>query len=260
MGLLDLDYEKLAGNPLLNAGLGILANNTGNYGQFAPAFGRGTMQGMQNVQAFNQAQQEDLLRKQQLQAQQEKFDMQKAQFNKQNEQQVKIDAWRSTYGQPNVNGNFDQNTWLQSGIGSGAIDPLQYISAQSKNDDKYSMNKGYVINEKTGKVDKIEGYTGDDSGGGTNDIKNYEYAVKNGFKGSMIDFMRVKPQAMMPIQMANLGIAQENLGLKQRESDYSLPSVKKPSSAGFSISAGGKTYSFKDQKSLNNFKIKAGLR
>jgi hypothetical protein len=38
------------GSPLLNIGLGILANNTGNYGNFGAAIGRGAQQGMQQTQ------------------------------------------------------------------------------------------------------------------------------------------------------------------------------------------------------------------
>lgn len=40
----------LGQNPLLNIGLGILANNTGNYGRAGPAIGRGAAQGMQQTQ------------------------------------------------------------------------------------------------------------------------------------------------------------------------------------------------------------------
>src|SRR3990167_2822001 len=49
MGLLD----NIGENQLLNIGLGILANNTGNYGAFGPAVGKG---GLQGIQAMQQAQ------------------------------------------------------------------------------------------------------------------------------------------------------------------------------------------------------------
>lgn len=60
-------------NPLLNIGLGILANNTGNYGRAGPAIGRGMAQGMQQTQHAMQsasalkmmkAQQEEMERRQ----------------------------------------------------------------------------------------------------------------------------------------------------------------------------------------------------
>jgi Spy/CpxP family protein refolding chaperone len=77
MGLLNLEYEKLMTNPLLQSGLGILANNVGHGGQFAPAFARGTMTGLNNVQDFQQTQTRNAFLKQQQ-------DMQKAQFDQQN--------------------------------------------------------------------------------------------------------------------------------------------------------------------------------
>lgn len=92
MGLLDFDVNKLAGNPLLNMGLGILANNSGNYGQFAPAFGKGTQQGLQNAQAFQQNQQENEWRKKQIDMQQAQFDMLKAKNQREIDLQAKKDA------------------------------------------------------------------------------------------------------------------------------------------------------------------------
>ncbi|MCO5760379.1 MAG: lytic transglycosylase domain-containing protein, partial [Chromatiaceae bacterium] len=44
-------FGQLAGHPLFNMGLGILAANQGNYGKFAPAFGQGALAGMANYQA-----------------------------------------------------------------------------------------------------------------------------------------------------------------------------------------------------------------
>lgn len=44
----------LLSNPYLQMGLGILANNQGNYGALGPALGRGMSQGLQSVQASRQ--------------------------------------------------------------------------------------------------------------------------------------------------------------------------------------------------------------
>jgi hypothetical protein len=49
------------GNPLLNIGLGILANNYGNYGALGPALGRGAQQGMQQTQQWQQLQNQNKL-------------------------------------------------------------------------------------------------------------------------------------------------------------------------------------------------------
>lgn len=44
----------LLSNPFLQIGLGILANNQGNYGRLAPAIGKGALYGMQQLQAQKQ--------------------------------------------------------------------------------------------------------------------------------------------------------------------------------------------------------------
>ena len=44
------DFSGMMGNPLLQIGLGILANNSGNYGLLGPALSKGFSQGLQNVQ------------------------------------------------------------------------------------------------------------------------------------------------------------------------------------------------------------------
>ena len=44
----------LLNNPLLQIGMGILANNTGHYGAFGPAVGQGMQQGMQNIRQSQQ--------------------------------------------------------------------------------------------------------------------------------------------------------------------------------------------------------------
>jgi len=53
--------EGLLGNPYLQMGLGILANNQGNYGALGPALGRGMQQGLQQVQASKQFDQQNKL-------------------------------------------------------------------------------------------------------------------------------------------------------------------------------------------------------
>ena len=51
-GLTFVDRASM--NPLLQAGIGILANNTGNYGQFAPTLAKGLGYGLQNVGQYKQ--------------------------------------------------------------------------------------------------------------------------------------------------------------------------------------------------------------
>jgi hypothetical protein len=87
-----LDYDKLLSDPMLQIGLGLLGNNTGHYGQFAPAFGAGVNQGMGNVMAYRNAQQDNQLRQQQADMQRQQFEMQKAQMQRQLDTQNKRDA------------------------------------------------------------------------------------------------------------------------------------------------------------------------
>ena len=62
-GLTFVDRASM--NPLLQAGIGILANNTGNYGQFAPALAKGVGYGLQNVGQYKQQQADNKAQSQQ---------------------------------------------------------------------------------------------------------------------------------------------------------------------------------------------------
>ncbi|MFA6040279.1 MAG: hypothetical protein WC733_02130 [Methylophilus sp.] len=230
MGLLDFDANKLAGNPLLQMGMGILANNSGNYGQFAPAFGRGISQGMQNANMFAQQQNQNELLKQRAEMQNKEFEHNNNLYDLQKEEhQQKL---------------------------------KQYQDTQSAIDEASKLHPEYAPLFRLDPKAAIKAlYPNADSGADpTPDIKNYEYAKRQGYKGDITDFIKIKPQAMYPIAAANLGIAQQKLGIDQAQADYSLPKPAKSKPSGYSISAGGKTYTFPDQKSLNNFKLKAGLR
>jgi hypothetical protein len=68
-------------------GLGILANNN-QRGQFAPAFGAGMQQGLNNVTAYRQQQQMNDLRQQQIDNQKYLFDVRKQEVDQQNAQRV----------------------------------------------------------------------------------------------------------------------------------------------------------------------------
>ena len=72
-------FEALASHPLFNMGMGVLASNTGHYGAFAPAFGRGVMLGSENYRRMQDMQMDRLqtqvmgqLRQAQAQAAQQK--------------------------------------------------------------------------------------------------------------------------------------------------------------------------------------------
>lgn len=147
------------GNSLFNLGMGILANNTGHYGAFAPALGMGAQQGMQANQQYQQLTQQQQLNKM-------KMDEYKRNVAKQTAQ----DAFLKNWGNPNstkdvtspasyqnapqgsdapnfnmqqVAGTttstpvFDQSKALQQAVQSGALDFKDYLAMTAK-DDKYT--------------------------------------------------------------------------------------------------------------------------
>ena len=88
-------------------------------------------------------------------------------------------------------------------------------------------------------------------------IAQFEYAKANGYKGSFEQFVTLGPSimagAMAPLRAAQIGnIVDENA--------YNLPPPRRAQGGGVSVTAGGRTYNFPDQKSANNFKLKAGIR
>lgn len=89
-------------------------------------------------------------------------------------------------------------------------------------------------------------------------IAQFEYAKANGYKGSFDQFVTLGPSimagAMAPLRNAQIGnILDENA--------YNLPPPRRSQGGGgVSVTAGGKTYTFPDQKSANNFKLKAGVQ
>jgi hypothetical protein len=95
MGLLD--YEKLMGNPLLMAGLGILSNNNSrNAGQ---VIGNGLMQGFGNVAQFQEMQRKKQAQEQEQKMRQAQFDMQKSEYERKiSEQQNRQSAMQRLLG------------------------------------------------------------------------------------------------------------------------------------------------------------------
>lgn len=243
-GLLD-DPEKmnqLMQSPLIQMGLGLLANNKGQYAMQNALGGAG--QGFAQSQDYAQQAQVNAYKKQQ-------YDMQKAQYDQQQAQEA---ARKSALG----------GVAQQYGI-----DPNVLAAYPSIGEDMIKSSFGKKEPIKLGKDDRlidpltnkeIIGAVPSSSSDFTPDRKNYEYAKENGYTGSFTDFMRIKPQAMMPIAMANLGVAQQRLGIDQAQADYNLPATPKPQAQSYSVSAGGKTYTFKDRKSMNNFKLQAGVK
>lgn len=177
-------------NPLLNIGLGILANNSGNYGSAMAALSKGTQQGIKDTQASRQAQQQAALYKLQL-----------AKAQKDMEDQKKKEDWIKNYGllpnstqetttqapdtwqnamqgqtQPNFNMErvagektttqtpiFDQNKALLSGVQNGVIDFKDYLTMTEKAKPKYSQTPQYdqqgnaFVLDDNGNVKRLDG-------------------------------------------------------------------------------------------------------
>lgn len=88
-------------------------------------------------------------------------------------------------------------------------------------------------------------------------VQEYEYAKANGYKGTLEQYVSIGP-ALMAAAQAPLRQAQtDNI---YQENAYNLPPPIKPKGAPVSVSAGGKTYTFPDQRSANSFKMKAGIK
>lgn len=167
MGLLDFDANKLAGNPLLQMGMGILANNSGNYGQFAPAFGRGVSQGMQNANMFAQQQNQNELLKQRADMQNQEFAFKKSELERaqQNEAKKRDATQRLVKGKPSYystpdgmqNANyepvFNQNQYAQDLVDAGYGGEL--IKQQLTPQEIKAYKPGDVLYRGSEKIDAI---------------------------------------------------------------------------------------------------------
>jgi YHS domain-containing protein len=76
--------------------------------------------------------------------------------------------------------------------------------------------------------------------------QEYEYAVSKGYKGKFEDWKKLSIDARLAAEMP----------LKTQESEYKYGTPQQS----FSVTAGGKTYYFKDQNSANLFRQKAGIK
>jgi hypothetical protein len=155
-------------NPMFNIGMGILANNTGHYGAFAPALGGGVQQGIKNTQT---AQTQALTSAM--------YKMKLEEAKKELEKQKKAQDWLSKYGEPNANKEtvtqepdswqnamqgttapnfnmervagqqtttqtpyFDQNKSLLEGVKNGAIDFKDYLTLTTKDNAPLKVSAG----------------------------------------------------------------------------------------------------------------------
>lgn len=187
MGLLN--FKDIETNPLLQTGLGILANNTGHYGQFAPAFGRGTQQGLQQAQSFRQAQQDDLLRKQHLDMQKARFAQEQeaiaAEKNRQEQKRETFESIGAQYGiDPNILDNFPK-------VGEDLINN-KLIPKQQKIGFTPS---GVAYDENNPQLKLGENYAKPDTASTPANIQEYNFAKEQGYGGSFLDFQLAQKKA-----------------------------------------------------------------
>lgn len=243
MGILDSNFDPnaLGGNQLLQMGLGILANNQGHGGAFAPAFGGGVQQGLQNASAYQQQQMHNNLYKMQI-------DKYKADLAK----EKRLTDWQASFGKPNAdlvtqggmvnapqgtdapnfsmvkqadtvtpNGRFDENQYLLDGVGAGAYSPMDLIKLQ-RGEHEYDFKDGVMFDKKTGTNAKL----GDGKELDTNDIKGYNFAktpAGGSFKGSFEQYLQIKPALMANIAGGQLAVAQERVRQGDEQNAYNLP-------------------------------------
>lgn len=92
-------------------------------------------------------------------------------------------------------------------------------------------------------------------------IKQFEYAQRNGYKGSFEQFVTLGPTIMAA---AAAPLREAQIGNINAENSYNLPPPRPapaPRSGGASVSLpDGRVLSFPDQKAANSFKMKAGIK
>jgi hypothetical protein len=135
-------WDRLAGSPAFNMGMGILASNQGNYGAWGPAVGRGAMLGMQNASAMQDGQQS-------AQMQQMKMQLAQRQWEKDQRDAQQVEEFIGTL-------------------------PKQYQAMARMNPDGFAK---FLMAQQAGPSP-------------TDDMREYEAAQRQGFKGTFLDFQK----------------------------------------------------------------------
>jgi hypothetical protein len=179
------------GNPLLNIGLGILANNYGNYGALGPALGRGALQGMQQTQQWQQWQNQNKLTKLQVERAQQEFDAaNRAEAARKNAiAAIKgAEVFQGPYkdaGQAVKVPNMDEALM--------ELDPIGYIKRKTEKKDPIKLGKSErLIDPITNQEIIGAAATPEDL---PSSVQEYNFAKEQGFKGSFMDFELAKKRA-----------------------------------------------------------------
>jgi hypothetical protein len=179
------------GNPLMNIGLGILANNYGNYGALGPALGRGAQQGMQQTQQWQQLQNQNKL---------SDLNVKKAQMELDQAakaEQARQKALNALRGVGVFQGPYkDANEAVKAPNLDDALlelDPAAYIKRKTEKSDPIKLGKGErLIDPLTNKEIIGAAATQEDL---PSSVQEYNFAKEQGFKGSFMDFELAKKRA-----------------------------------------------------------------
>jgi hypothetical protein len=212
------------GNPLFNMGLGILANNYGNYGNAGVAIGRGAQQGMQQSQQYKQFMAQNALANLQLQKAQQEMEQKKKRdaalprLLGGNEAYTSMQETPVTTSQnmpiPAAEGAqapnfglqrqdvttmqqspvFDQKQYTQDLIDSGYGDDLLKRKLLPAAPELMFAPDGTAINKNDPSLIGKKFEKAEDKKPPAN-VQEYEFAVKQGFPGTFLDFQLAQKKA-----------------------------------------------------------------
>lgn len=257
-GLLD-DFTSFIKTPegqgLLSGVFGYAAN--AKRGQPINSLGRGGIAGLMgyaNAQD-REAQQADA-------AFQQKYrTMQMGDMQRKLDQQAAQQKWLETLNpsQARLGAPVDQSQQMMwDAARNGVIPASDYIKTFLPDSEAYTLSPGQVRIKGGREVARgPEKQPGQDA-----KIEQYEYAVRNGYKGSFADFVSLGPtitaNALAPLRAAQIESAQAN-------DEYRLPpprtpQPRAPASAPVTVTVNGQAFAFPNQQAAQQFKQKAGIR
>ena len=258
MGLLDNLFNTEQGR----MGLGLLA--AGSARGDGAGFGQRLSEAVGSVDQWKQQQAQAKRMKMQEEFQQ--FQMQQAMA--QAEQQKKMQGLASQFRTPAVGmaaDGFGPSTpagFDREGYASAleSLDPmagLQYAANIQKQVPKLTAYKpGDSVRDESGReVFSVPQEVKPDNTDAK--IKQYEYAQKNGYKGSFEQFVTLGPTIMAAAQAPLRDAQTRNI---VDENAYNLPAPRKPNGGPVTVMTPQGSFSFPNQAAANSFKMKAGIK
>ena len=281
MGLLDsMDDPRTMG--LLSLGMGLLGSK-GSFGNALSQAGPQALQAMRQVQQ-DKARKEQMAQAQKMQAlqmQQAQMQMQQAQMQIAEQQRAAAEAeaqrgrdeqFRSAIPAPvgapiaqgptpfggfNIPGAVDpKQQLLYQALLQKQMTPMQYMQLTQKDTAPIKLGAGETLLEQ-GTFKPL--FTNPKEDSTDPKIKQYEYAVSRGYKGTFDQFVTLGPTIMAN---AAAPLRQAQIGNIYAENDYNLPPSKPPASSpgGVVVQTPAGPIRFKDQAAANKFKFEARIK